>query len=657
MKKFMQAVFTVILLTPMLASAAYMEDGKVRFAMLSGYITEKIVAPEGKYKLAGIEFPTMNMSGSYSLTVANMGQEILYKTPDDDVLWQDEGIVSVDLNITVSSQEALMVLVMYIPDDSITSFWVPVTPGGPDDEIGYNNLFDYPPISEMGYTAFTPIWSEGEPPCLSPSFIKGSNLENTEDSLFQVVPGWATAITAPGNEPQILTFHVTTSDTDLFAKAPEIDASTGNLSYTLADDAYGAVAITVILKGEGVNECGNENASAPHIFTITVNPVNDAPSFLKGPDQVVNPKLGIRVVSGWATGISAGPENESHQNLTFHVTTDNDPLFSQQPEINPETGDLTYTLAENVQGTARVTVTLKDSGGTENNGADMSESQTFQITATDGPVPEICFAKDPDQTVDEDAGSQTVSGWATEIGACSGSGLWENLIFHVVTDNDALFATSPEIDAATGDLTYSLAPDAYGTATLTVTLQDEGGTVTSDPQTVTITVISVNDAPGFAKGPDQKVSNPSGSQIVPGWATDISAGPGNESDQTLTFQVITDNDALFATDPEINAITGDLTYSPAKDISGAANVRVTLRDDGGFENGGLDISDPQTFRITVGISGDADDNGIVELRDVVIMLQVLTGIVPNDICLGADVNSDGKIGMEEVVFALEEVRK
>ena len=62
-------------------------------------------------------------------------------------------------------------------------------------------------------------------------------------------------------------------------------------------------------------------------------------------------------------------------------------------------------------------------------------------------------------------------------------------------------------------------------------LQDNGGTAgggvdTSAPQTFTITVTAVNDAPSFTVGPDQTVIENAGPQTVAPWATAISAGPG-----------------------------------------------------------------------------------------------------------------------------------
>ena len=51
---------------------------------------------------------------------------------------------------------------------------------------------------------------------------------------------------------------------------------------------------------------------------VTVNPVNDAPTFTGGPGQTVNEDSGLRSVPNWATNISAGPAPwESGQTVTF----------------------------------------------------------------------------------------------------------------------------------------------------------------------------------------------------------------------------------------------------------------------------------------------------------------------------------------------------
>ena len=72
----------------------------------------------------------------------------------------------------------------------------------------------------------------------------------------------------------------------------------------------------------------------------------------------------------------------------------------------------------------------------------------------------------------------------------------------------------------------------------------------------------------------------------------------NEASQALAFLVFNSNNALFAAQPAV-APNGTLTYTPAPDTNGTASVIVTLRDNGGTANGGVDTSPPQMLIINV----------------------------------------------------------
>ena len=116
---------------------------------------------------------------------------------------------------------------------------------------------------------------------------------------------------------------------------------------------------------------------------------------------------------------------------------------------------------------------------------------------------------------------------------------------------------------------------------MTVVLKDNGGTAgggvdTSAPQTFTIDVTPVNDAPSFTAGTNQTVPEDAGPQIVPAWATDISAGPADESGQTLAFIVTSNNAALFAVQPSV-APNGTLTFQPAANANGRPPSRSCSR--------------------------------------------------------------------------------
>src|SRR5207248_2545393 len=207
-----------------------------------------------------------------------------------------------------------------------------------------------------------------------------------------------------------------------------------------------------------------------------------------------------------------------------------------------------------------------------------------------------------DQTVGEDAGLQTVTGWATAISAGPANEASQVLNFIVSNGNNALFSTQPAI-AANGTLTYTPAANANGSTTVTVQLHDNGGIAnggvdTSAAQTFTIAVTAVNDVPSFTKGIDQTVLEDAGAQTLTAWATAMSSGPADESSQALNFIVSNSNNALFSVQPAV-AANGTLTYTPAANANGSATVTVQLHDDGGTASGGVDTSAAQTFTITI----------------------------------------------------------
>jgi hypothetical protein len=166
---------------------------------------------------------------------------------------------------------------------------------------------------------------------------------------------------------------------------------------------------------------------------------------------------------------------------------------------------------------------------------------------------------------------------------------------------------------ANGSFTYAPAPNYFGPDSFTYVARD--GQTSSAPAIVNLTVIPVNDAPGFHADGDQKVNQNARAQTV-NWASSLSAGPANESAQTLAFLLSNDNNSLFSAQPAI-APNGTLTYTPAPNAFGIATVRVRLRDNGGTSDGGVDTSGEVIFRITVNsppavsIVSPADGTGLL----------------------------------------------
>jgi hypothetical protein len=209
-----------------------------------------------------------------------------------------------------------------------------------------------------------------------------------------------------------------------------------------------------------------------------------------------------------------------------------------------------------------------------------------------------------DLVILEDAPAQIVS--LTGIGA--GSNESQTLSISAVSSNPALILnptvsyTSPNTN---GSLSFTPVANANGSATITITVQDSGGTDNSGVDTVTrsfsVTVTAVNDAPSFTAGANQTVTSSAGPQTVSSWASGFSAGPATEASQTLLDYTVVNNTApeLFAVAPAIDT-SGTLTYTPKAGARGTATIGVVVRDSGGTANGGVDISTVRTFTITLG---------------------------------------------------------
>ena len=338
-----------------------------------------------------------------------------------------------------------------------------------------------------------------------PSFTKGANQMVDEDAGAQTVPNWATNILAgpPNESGQTLDFIVANDNNPLFSLQPAILAN-GTLSYTPAADANGTTTVSVKLHDNG----GGQDTSAAQTFTITVNAINDPPSFTKGADSTINESAGPQVVKNWATNISQGP-NETGQTLTFNVSpvlSTGTLTFSSPPAIDPTTGTLTYTASQNSNGTATFNVTLSDDGSNTLPNRNTSAVQTFMITVNAvNDEPSFQILNNP-PSINEDAGAQTVNSFATDFKPGPPAALDESgqtLVGFTITQTGTAggltFTSGPSISNA-GVLTYTVAADKSGTATFNAVATDSGSGVApnvnqSAPVSFTITVNAVNDAP------------------------------------------------------------------------------------------------------------------------------------------------------------------
>jgi hypothetical protein len=149
---------------------------------------------------------------------------------------------------------------------------------------------------------------------------------------------------------------------------------------------------------------------------------------------------------------------------------------------------------------------------------------------------------------------------------------------------------------ADGSLDYT--PDADWFGSERFTYRAALGAAESAPAEVVVEVQSVNDAPRFTPGPDQRVESEADEQQIEHWAGDIAPGPANESDQQVSFVVeLLSGEKFLKGTPTISP-SGTLTYRPSHH-HGSATIGVRLQDDGGTANEGTDTGPTHVLTISV----------------------------------------------------------
>ena len=300
----------------------------------------------------------------------------------------------------------------------------------------------------------------------------------------------------------------TNEDVTLNVAAPGVLGNDGNAGPVTAVLSLGASHGTVTLNANGsYSYVPNGNYFGPDSFTyyatngtlasplatvsITVQPVNDAPSFTKGPDQNVAADTAISV-PGWAANISPGAANEQGQLLTFIVTPDNAALFAAAPVINPVNGTLTFTSGH-VAGSTTVHVRIHDSGGTSP-GVDTSAEQTFTVTVQPPPGPsaniQITQLRTPANPKVGDTVTYTVT--VTNLGPDPADNVsvsdtypqgltWQSVLTTVGTCGPGDFGNSCSLGTLANGAVATITMNYVATAAQPVNHTVTGATATNDP--------------------------------------------------------------------------------------------------------------------------------------------------------------------------------
>lgn len=463
-----------------------------------------LVSPGANYALSGTTItPLPNFQGTLTVPVqvndgalnSNVFQLQIAVTPVNDtpvITGQLPLGTQEDVPVTIQ----LSHLVVMDSDSPYPSgFTLSVSPGDHYTVSGttVTPALDYTGTLNVGVTV-----SDGS--TSSPLFVFQIQVGDTNDP--PVITGQA-ALSI--NEEQAFTLgleHVTVADPDnpypsgfTLLVASGANFTVTGTTITPALNFAGQLVVPVRVN-DGVNNSPTFN------LQIQVNQVNDPPGFsaIAGqriPENTVSATVAI-------TGISKGP-GENDQQLTFIATSGNtslipDPVISYSPAST--TATLVYKPVANASGMVTITVIAID------NGSNVAPNQNSYAASFQVEIVEINSAPTLDAitsyTIPEDAALQSIS----LHGITAGAGENQPLTIGVSTDKPELFEvlevlyTSP---GATGTLQVKPKPNAFGMASITVKVTDNGSSVAPSVNTIsrtfTFTIQPVNDLPVFTSTP------------------------------------------------------------------------------------------------------------------------------------------------------------
>ena len=209
-------------------------------------------------------------------------------------------------------------------------------------------------------------------------------------------------------------------------------------------------------------------------------------------------------------GITSGATNENDA-LTITATSSN-PALIPNPSVTYASPDsassLAFTPAANNFGTATITVTVND-GQAQNN----SVTRTFAVSV--GPVNQPPTLNPiSNLTINENDGPQTVNlagitaGPTNEVQVLSVTATSSN---PALIPNPTVNYTSPN---STGTLTFSPAVNGFGTATITVTVNDGQSLNNTGRKRLPLPSITFNQSPTLNAINDLAVNENGGPQTV-----------------------------------------------------------------------------------------------------------------------------------------------
>ena len=338
-------------------------------------------------------------------------------------------------------------------------------------------------------------------------------------------------------------------------------------------------------------------------FNLILTDINDPPDF-DVIDISICEDSGITQVNNVISNINTGPISELNQPVINkwinNISYENNTLFKRLPTIiNNSVSFETYL---NSFGNCEIEICIQDNGGIENGGID-TKCKTINFDILPVNYPPLFSLKDINPVL-EDSDLITIEQFISEISQGPENEADQETETIVTNTNINLFSKF-EYDTEQGNLNLEPVKDEFGEIDIKVCIKDNGG-IDNNGQDQTckikpITVLSVNDPPNFDLAKEkiiiaQGIHDYSETNLI----TNVSMGPANESDQIILQYIISEpsKPELFEINPYFNN-DGHLIFKTAHNAYGSDFLNISIRDNGGCENQGNDISEEKSIEIVI----------------------------------------------------------
>jgi hypothetical protein len=380
--------------------------------------------------------------------------------------------------------------------------------------------------------------------------------------------------------------------------------STGRLRYKPVANASGSAVITVT-----VDDGQAENNQVSRSFNVAVTAVNDPVGIVGLQDMSIAEDTNTGLVP-----FSLADPDSPLPVMTITATSSDLTLVPVKSILLAGTGanrTVKITPALNRSGTSLITLVASDKT--------TRITTSFTLTVTEvNDLPILAKIGAP-KALKEDSLPSIVA----FSGLSAGANELQPLTVTATSSNPSIIPnpvvnyTSP---SAAGSFSITPAPNQSGTATITLTISDNGSVNNTITRTMLVSVAPVNDAPTISPIVPWKMVKNSTSAPIPFTVGDLETAPG-----ALTVTAVTSNKKLFAPTGIVFSGSGANRFISLTRIAnaiGTATVTVTVKDE--------KLTAVRTFLVTVnatetyatwvanrypglvedGFAGDFDEDGL-----------------------------------------------